>query len=121
MAKITAGVGSSHVPLLGVAVDQGKSRDDYFGPIFAGYDWTREWEKQQKPDVVILVYNDHASAFDANIIESGTVNPWSTSISLMIVMSKSSRIRLCAMCQARSAWPSTSGTGRGPQPSSADL
>jgi hypothetical protein len=34
MAKITAGVGSSHVPLLGVAVDQGKDRDDYFGPIF---------------------------------------------------------------------------------------
>jgi protocatechuate 4,5-dioxygenase, beta chain len=68
MAKITAGVGSSHVPLLGVAVDQGKTEDDYFGPIFKGYEWTREWEKAQKPDVVILVYNDHASAFDANII-----------------------------------------------------
>ena len=68
MARITAGVASSHVPLLGVAVDQGKTRDDYFGPIFAGYDWTKEWEKAQKPDVVILVYNDHASAFDANII-----------------------------------------------------
>jgi protocatechuate 4,5-dioxygenase, beta chain len=68
MARITAGVGSSHVPLLGVAVDQGKWQDDYFGPIFAGYEWTREWEKAQKPDVVILVYNDHASAFDASII-----------------------------------------------------
>jgi hypothetical protein len=60
MARITAGVGSSHVPLLGVAVDQGKSNDDYFGPIFAGYEWTREWEKAEKPDVIILVYNDHA-------------------------------------------------------------
>jgi protocatechuate 4,5-dioxygenase beta chain len=68
MAKITAGVGSSHVPLLGVAVDQGKDRDDYFGPIFAGYDWTREWEKEQKPDVIVLVYNDHASYFDMNIV-----------------------------------------------------
>jgi protocatechuate 4,5-dioxygenase beta chain len=68
MARITAGVGSSHVPLLGVAVDQGKTGDDYFGPIFEGYEWTREWEKREKPDVVILVYNDHASAFDANII-----------------------------------------------------
>ena len=68
MARITAGVASSHVPLLGVAVDQGKDRDDYFGPIFAGYDWTREWEKAEKPDVVILVYNDHASAFDMKII-----------------------------------------------------
>ena len=69
MARITAGVGSSHVPLLGVAVDQGKSQDEYFGPIFEGYQWTREWEASEaKPDVVILVYNDHASAFDANII-----------------------------------------------------
>ncbi len=68
MARITAGVGSSHVPLLGVAVDQGKDRDDYFSPIFAGYDWTREWEKEQKPDVIVLVYNDHASYFDMNIV-----------------------------------------------------
>lgn len=68
MAKITAGVGSSHVPLLGVAVDQGKEKDDYFGPIFRGYDWTREWEKAEKPDVVVLVYNDHASYFDMNIV-----------------------------------------------------
>lgn len=68
VARISAGVASSHVPLLGVAVDQGNMEDDYFGPIFAGYEWTREWEKLEKPDVIILVYNDHASAFDANII-----------------------------------------------------
>ena len=67
MARITAGVGSSHVPLLGVAVDQGKTCDEYFGPIFKGYEWTRAWEKAERPDVIILVYNDHASAFDANI------------------------------------------------------
>ena len=68
MARITAGVGSSHVPLLGVAVDQGKWQDDYFGPIFKGYEWTREWEKAEKPDVIVLVYNDHASAFDMKIV-----------------------------------------------------
>ena len=54
MARITAGVASSHVPLLGVAHDQGKDQDAYFGPIFAGYEWTREWEKAQKPDVLDL-------------------------------------------------------------------
>jgi protocatechuate 4,5-dioxygenase beta chain len=68
MARITAGVGSSHVPLLGVAHDQKKDRDAYFAPIFDGYDWSRAWEKAEKPDVVILVYNDHASAFDMTII-----------------------------------------------------
>ena len=61
MARITAGVGSSHVPLLGVAVDQGKSRDDYFGPIFAGYDWTRAWEAAEKPEGE---WNTYAITFD---------------------------------------------------------
>lgn len=68
MARITAGVGSSHVPLLGVAIDQGKTGDSYFAPIFAGYEWTRAWEEQERPDVIILVYNDHASAFDMKIV-----------------------------------------------------
>jgi protocatechuate 4,5-dioxygenase, beta chain len=68
MARITAGVATSHVPLLGVAADQGKSSDDYFAPIFAGYEWSREWIAQNLPDVIVLVYNDHASAFDMKII-----------------------------------------------------
>ncbi|CDO35506.1 MULTISPECIES: class III extradiol dioxygenase subunit beta [Novosphingobium] len=69
MARITAGVGSSHVPLLGVAADQGKDQDAYFKPIFDGYEWTRKWiADEAKPDVVILVYNDHASAFDMSIV-----------------------------------------------------
>jgi protocatechuate 4,5-dioxygenase, beta chain len=70
MARLTAGIATSHVPLMGVAIDQGKTGEDYFQPIFAGYDWTREWisKPENKPDVVILVYNDHASAFDMNLI-----------------------------------------------------
>ena len=68
MARITAGVACSHIPALGVAVDLGKTAEDYWAPAFAGFDWTRAWEVEQKPDVVILVYNDHASAFDMKII-----------------------------------------------------
>ena len=68
MARITAGVASSHIPALGAASDLGKTGDPYWMPAFAGYDWTRAWEAKQKPDVVILVYNDHATAFDMKII-----------------------------------------------------
>jgi len=68
MARITAGIASSHVPAIGAAIDLGKSAEDYWRPVFAGYEWTKEWEREQRPDVVILVYNDHASAFDMNII-----------------------------------------------------
>ena len=68
MARITAGVATSHVPAIGAALDNGKARDDYWQPVFAGYDWSRRWMEERKPDVVILVYNDHASAFDMNFI-----------------------------------------------------
>ena len=54
-----------------------------------------------------------------HISDSGTVRPWSTSILLTMVKSKSSWITLWAMWAASSGWPITVGTGRGPQPSSA--
>ena len=68
MARITGAVATSHIPAIGAALDNGKTGDDYWKPVFAGYDWVKAWEREQKPDVVILVYNDHASAFDMKII-----------------------------------------------------
>jgi protocatechuate 4,5-dioxygenase beta chain len=49
-------------------MDHGKTGEEYWKACFAGYDWTRAWEQAEKPDVIVLVYNDHASAFDMNII-----------------------------------------------------
>ena len=68
MARVTAGITSSHIPALGAAFDLGKTQEPYWKPIFDDYEWVRKWEKEQKPDVIVLVYNDHASAFDINII-----------------------------------------------------
>jgi len=68
MARVTAGVATSHVPAIGGAMDNGKVGEPYWRPLFAGYDWSRQWIAQEKPDVVVLVYNDHASAFDMKII-----------------------------------------------------
>ena len=56
---------------------------------------------------------------EPNIRLSGTVSPWSTSILLAMVRSKPSRMTEVAMCEASSGCPFTTGTGRGPQPSSA--
>jgi protocatechuate 4,5-dioxygenase beta chain len=68
MAKITAGVGVSHVPAIGVAIDTGITGDPYWKPVFAGFEKTREWIKEQNPDVLFLVYNDHCTAFTAEVI-----------------------------------------------------
>lgn len=68
MARITAGVGCSHVPAIGVAMDLGKTHEDYWQPVFAGFEKSREWMKENKPDVIFLVYNDHCTAFSAEVI-----------------------------------------------------
>jgi protocatechuate 4,5-dioxygenase, beta chain len=68
MARITAGVTTSHVPAIGAALDGGKTRDAYWVPVFAGYEFSKQWIAAQKPDVVLLVYNDHASAFSLDIV-----------------------------------------------------
>ncbi len=68
MAKITAGVTTSHVPAIGAALDNGKANEEYWKPVFAGYDYSKKWIAEQKPDVIILVYNDHATAFSLDLI-----------------------------------------------------
>ncbi len=68
MARLTAGVAMSHVPAVGMASDLGKTEEDYWRPLFAGFDASRRWIAEQRPDVVLLVYNDHATAFDMNFI-----------------------------------------------------
>jgi protocatechuate 4,5-dioxygenase beta chain len=68
MARISAGVATSHVPAIGAALDNGRTREPYWMPVFAGYEPSRRWIEQARPDVVILVYNDHASAFSLDIV-----------------------------------------------------
>lgn len=68
MARIVGGLATSHVPAIGVAIDQGKTQQPYWKPLFDGYEPAKQWMAETRPDVVILVYNDHASAFSLEII-----------------------------------------------------
>jgi protocatechuate 4,5-dioxygenase beta chain len=68
MAKITASVYTSHVPAIGAALDLGKSSEPYWQPVFKGYDFSKHWMAENKPDVIFLVYNDHATAFSLDMI-----------------------------------------------------
>ncbi|WP_297913259.1 class III extradiol dioxygenase subunit beta [Thiomonas sp.] len=68
MARISASVYTSHVPAIGAAMDLGKTGEPYWQPLFAGYEFSRQWLREQRPDVIFLVYNDHASAFSLEMI-----------------------------------------------------
>ena len=68
MARITASVYTSHVPAIGAAIDQGKTTEPYWQPLFAGYEFSKKWMKDNTPDVIFLIYNDHATAFSLDMI-----------------------------------------------------
>ncbi len=68
MARISASVYTSHVPAIGAAMDQGKQLEPYWQPLFKGYEFSKAWMAEHTPDVVILVYNDHATAFSLDMI-----------------------------------------------------
>ncbi|MFZ2736688.1 MAG: class III extradiol dioxygenase subunit beta [Burkholderiaceae bacterium] len=68
MAKITASVFTSHVPAIGAAMDLGKTHEPYWQPLFKGYEYSKQWLKDNKPDVIFLVFNDHATAFSLEMI-----------------------------------------------------
>ncbi|HZM32388.1 MAG TPA: class III extradiol dioxygenase subunit beta [Acidimicrobiales bacterium] len=68
MARIVGGVGCSHVPAVGAAIDKGKTGDPYWAPYFAKVEPARSWMADVAPDVCIVVYNDHASAFSLELV-----------------------------------------------------
>jgi protocatechuate 4,5-dioxygenase beta chain len=68
VARITAGVTTSHVPAIGAAFDRGEDQSEYWAPLFAGYEWSKKWITAEQPDVIVLVYNDHATAFSLECI-----------------------------------------------------
>src|SRR6185437_4104134 len=65
---IVASVNVSHVPAIGAAWDTGKTETPYWAPVFKGFDFSKKWIADLEPDVIILVYNDHASAFSLEFI-----------------------------------------------------
>ena len=68
MARITASVYTSHVPAIGAALDLGKTHEPYWQKVFSGYEYSKQWLRENKPDVIFLVYNDHATAFSLEMI-----------------------------------------------------
>ena len=63
MGRIVAGIGTSHVPSIGGAYDRGKTATPAWKPLFDAYVPVRAWLDEVKPDVCIMVYNDHGADF----------------------------------------------------------
>ena len=63
MATIVGGFATSHTPTIGFAVDTNKQNDPIWAPIFKGYEPVQKWLKEQAPDVIFYIFNDHMTSF----------------------------------------------------------
>jgi gallate dioxygenase len=63
MATIVGAVASSHTPTIGFALDTRKQDDPAWTPIFEAYKPVQAWLAEKKPDVLVIVFNDHVTSF----------------------------------------------------------
>ncbi|MFS2003385.1 gallate dioxygenase [Duganella sp. CT11-25] len=63
MANIIGAIASSHTPTIGFALDAGKQQDAAWAPIFKAYEPVQKWLAEKKPDVLMVIYNDHVTSF----------------------------------------------------------
>jgi protocatechuate 4,5-dioxygenase beta chain len=56
------------VPAIGAAIDNKQTEEPYWKRVFSGFERSKEWMEKTRPDVAIVVYNDHASAFSVEIV-----------------------------------------------------
>ena len=63
MGQVVGGVGSSHAPSFGPVYDKGQQKDPMWAPLFDGYVPVRAWLEALRPDLFIVVYNDHMNRF----------------------------------------------------------
>ncbi|HTP38837.1 MAG TPA: gallate dioxygenase [Steroidobacteraceae bacterium] len=63
MARIIGGVGVSHTPTIGFAYDTHRQEDAAWAPIFEAFEPVRAWFREQRPDAIVYVFNDHVTSF----------------------------------------------------------
>ncbi len=63
MGRIVGGITTSHIPAVGNAIAKQLFEDPYWKPFFDGYPPVRDWLAEVRPDVAIVIYNDHGLNF----------------------------------------------------------
>ena len=63
MARIVGAINTSHVPAIGRAIAANLQDDPYWKPFFDGFPPVHAWLDKVRPDVVVVLYNDHGLNF----------------------------------------------------------
>ncbi len=63
MARVVAGIGCSHAPSIAHAYDHRLTEDPPWRPLFSAFARARQWLLEQKPDALVVIYNDHVDQY----------------------------------------------------------
>jgi protocatechuate 4,5-dioxygenase, beta chain len=63
VARIIGGIGTSHIPAIGLAMARKQCDDPYWRPFFEAYRPVRAWLERVRPTVAVVIYNDHGLNF----------------------------------------------------------
>lgn len=63
MANVIGGFSTSHIPSIGNAIERKLFDDPYWKPFFDGFPPAQEWLADAKPDIAVVIYNDHGLNF----------------------------------------------------------
>ena len=63
MARIVGGIGTSHIPAIGLAMARHQQADPYWKPFFDAYAPVRRWLDTARPTTAVVIYNDHGLNF----------------------------------------------------------
>ena len=63
MARLIGGIGCSHAPSIAHSYDRGQQRDEMWAPLYTGFEPAKNWLSRVKPDLMIVLYNDHMNRF----------------------------------------------------------
>src|SRR5262249_51319009 len=61
--RIIAGLGAPHAPSIAVARNTGKTETPAVNPLVDAYKPMTAWMQAKRPDLIILIANDHANTF----------------------------------------------------------
>jgi len=81
MARLIGALTSSHIPSIGNAISNGLQNEPYWKPFFDGYKPVVAWLEQEKPDIAVVVYNDHGLNFFLNNLPTFAVGAASEYVS----------------------------------------
>lgn len=63
MARIVGVVTTSHIPAIGAAIAKGQQDEPYWKPFFGAFGAVHAWLDKARPDIAVVVYNDHGLQF----------------------------------------------------------